>query len=158
MRKFCRFCANVEFLKVFGLISKIKLNSTSIYFFVRNFISFQGLLLEKYCLLKLLDTKSNIQAHHRTILTLYGGSVAYMQHIIFDLVIFSGQSGLLCVFIAIFELLLVRPHFLNYFFFIFARVMVRDISLTQGSEKHRGTYLFCYDIVLSHELLWYSFF
>ena len=86
------------------------------------------------------------------------GAVLHTCNILFSTLLLSVVKLItfLCVFIAIFKLLLVHPHFLNYFFFIFASVMVRNISLTQGSEK--PTYLFRYDIVSSHELVWYSFF
>ena len=93
------------------------------------------------------------------ILTLYG-AVLHICNILFSTLLLPVVKpiSLLCMFIVIFKLLLVRPHFLNYFFFIFAHVMVRDISLTQGSKKPRGKNLFCYDIALSHELVWYSLF
>ena len=88
------------------------------------------------------------------ILTLYW-AMLHICNMLFSTLLLSVVKliSLLCVFIAIFELLLVRPQFLNYFLFIYARVMVRHISPTQGSEKRRGTYLFCHDIVSSHELV-----
>ena len=87
---------------------------------------------------------------HFDSLTLYA-AVLNICNILFSTLLFSVVKiiSLLCVFIPIFELLLVRPHFLNYFFFIFAHVMLRDIFLTQGSRKPRGTFfvLILYQVV-----------
>ena len=61
------------------------------------------------------------------LLTLYG-AVLHICNILFSTLLFSVFKliSLSCVFIAIFKLLLVRPHFLNYFFVNFARVMVGE--------------------------------
>ena len=52
-------------------------------------------------------------------------------NILFSTLLLSDKLiSFLCMFIVIFKLFLVRPHFLNYFFSSFAHVMVRDIFLT----------------------------
>ena len=78
----------------------------------------------------IFQNKSTKTTHDKclvcTLLSLYG-AMLHLCNILFLTLLLSVVKliSLLCVFVVIFKLLLVHPHFLDYFFFIFARMMVK---------------------------------